>query len=404
MNNFQVVVDAGHGGSDPGAVANGVQEKDLNLQIARYMYEQFQNKGIPVTLIRSTDETISPTERVNRILAAYGDNPNVIVISNHINASGSATSGAEGAEVIYALRNDDTLAKNILQALGNAGQVVRTYYQRRLPSDTSKDYYFIHRNTGSTQPVIVEYGYIDNPTDLARIQNNYKKYVDAVVNAVIATEQGATIPSTPGTGTSYVVKSGDSLWSIANRYNTTVNAIKNMNNLTSNALSVGQVLQIPTSTSTGTGNTYTVKSGDSLWSIANRYNTTVDAIKNANNLTGNTLSIGQVLRIPTSTSTGTGNTYTVKSGDSLWSIANRYNTTVNAIKNANNLTSDSLSIGQVLTIPTSTSTGKTTYTVKSGDSLWSIAQRYNTTVDAIKNASGIISNNLSIGQVLTIPN
>lgn len=88
MNNFQVVVDAGHGGSDPGAVANGVQEKDLNLQIARYMYEQFQNKGIPVTLIRSTDETISPTERVNRILAAYGDNPNVVVISNHINAAG----------------------------------------------------------------------------------------------------------------------------------------------------------------------------------------------------------------------------------------------------------------------------------------------------------------------------
>lgn len=89
MNNFQVVVDAGHGGSDPGAVANGVQEKDLNLQIARYMYEQFQNKGIPVTLIRSTDETISPTERVNRILAAYGDNPNVVVISNHINAAGA---------------------------------------------------------------------------------------------------------------------------------------------------------------------------------------------------------------------------------------------------------------------------------------------------------------------------
>lgn len=77
-----------HGGSDPGAVANGVQEKDLNLKIARYMYERFQEKGIPVTLIRSTDETISPTERVNRILAAYGDNPNVVVISNHINAAG----------------------------------------------------------------------------------------------------------------------------------------------------------------------------------------------------------------------------------------------------------------------------------------------------------------------------
>lgn len=77
---------------------------------------------------------------------------------------------------------------------------------------------------------------------------------------------------------------------------------------------------------------------------------------------------------------------------------------MNAIKSANNLTSDTLSIGQVLQIPTTTSgTGTTTYVVKSGDSLWSIANRYNTTVDAIKNASGIISNNLSIGQVLTIP-
>ncbi len=176
------------------------------------MYERFQQKGVPVTLIRSTDETITPTERVNRILAAYGDNPNVIVISNHINAAGTDTIGAEGAEVIYALRNDDTLAKNILQALGNQGQIVRTYYQRRLPSDTSKDYYFIHRNTGSTQPVIVEYGFIDNPEDLARIQNNYRRYVDAVVDAVIATEQGKTIPPTGESGTTYIVKSGDRIF------------------------------------------------------------------------------------------------------------------------------------------------------------------------------------------------
>ena len=167
-------------------------------------------------------------------------------------------------------------------------------------------------------------------------------------------------------------------------------------------MSIGQVLQIPVSTSTGTGNTYTVKSGDSLWSIANKFNTTVNAIKNLNNLTSNNLSIGQVLQIPVSTSTGTGNTYTVKSGDSLWSIANRYNTTVDTLKQLNGLTSNSLSIGQVLQLPTSMSTG-ITYVVKSGDSLWALAQRYNTTVDAIKNASGIISNNLSVGQVLTIP-
>ena len=64
MNNLQVVIDAGHGGTDGGATGSGVNEKDLTLQIAQYMYEQFKNRGVDVTLIRSTDETITPTERV----------------------------------------------------------------------------------------------------------------------------------------------------------------------------------------------------------------------------------------------------------------------------------------------------------------------------------------------------
>lgn len=287
------ITGASHGGSDPGAVSGNTKEKDLTLMIAKYMYEQFRNRGIPVTLIRQTDETISPTERVNRILNAYGNNPNVVVISNHINAASSAYKGAEGAEVIYALRNNDTLANNILQSLENAGQKVRTVYQRRLPSNTSQDYYFIHRNTGVTEPVIVEYGFIDNPEDLSRIQNNYKSYVDAVVNAVIATKMGTTIKPTEPTGNVYVVKSGDSLWKIANNYNTTVSAIKSLNNLTSDNLTIGQVLQIPTNTET----TYIVKSGDSLWKIANNYNTTVSELKTLNNLVNNSLTIGQVLKI-----------------------------------------------------------------------------------------------------------
>ncbi len=84
-----VVIDPGHGGSDPGATGNNQYEKDYTLKISKYMYDRFQELGIPVTLTRNTDITLSPTDRVNKILSAYGDNPNVIVVSNHLNAGGA---------------------------------------------------------------------------------------------------------------------------------------------------------------------------------------------------------------------------------------------------------------------------------------------------------------------------
>ncbi len=88
MNNYRIVIDPGHGGEDPGASGNGIIEKNLTLEISKYMYDRFKELGIPVYITRTTDETISPTERVKRILNAYGNNKNVIVVSNHINAGG----------------------------------------------------------------------------------------------------------------------------------------------------------------------------------------------------------------------------------------------------------------------------------------------------------------------------
>ena len=104
--------------------------------------------------------------------------------------------------------------------------------------------------------------------------------------------------NTEGSFSTYIVNSGDTLYSIARKFNTTVDAIKSLNNLSSNTLSIGQVLKIPTTSSESPTTTYTVASGDTLYAIARKFNTTVDAIKSLNNLYSNTLSIGQVLKIP----------------------------------------------------------------------------------------------------------
>ena len=399
----KVIIDPGHGGTDSGATGNNLLEKDYNLLISKYMYDRFKELGIPVAITRDSDTTLSPTDRVNTILNKFGNSSDVILISNHVNSG-----GGEGAEVIYALRNRDTLAKRILENIGATGQETRKYYQRRLPSDTSKDYYFIHRNTGNLEPLIVEYGFIDNTKDVEFIKENYKELAEAVISAV-ANYIG--VPYTPPEGittNTYVVQKGDSLYSIANKLGTTVSELKKENNLTSNTLQIGEVLRIPTKEIyEGEENVYIVQKGDTLYSIAAANNTTVDELKKANNLTSNILSTGQLLKIPSALLPES--TYIVKKGDSLYSIANKYNTTVDELKRINNLTSNILSIGQVLKLPSDKVSdvekeeNTISYTVQKGDSLYSIARKYSTTIDKIKDLNNLTTNLLSIGQVLLIP-
>lgn len=398
----KVIIDPGHGGTDAGATGNNLLEKDYNLLISKYMYDRFKQLGVPVAITRDSDTTLSPTDRVNTILNKFGNSSDVILISNHVNSG-----GGEGAEVIYALRNKDTLAKRILENIGATGQTTRKYYQRRLPSDTSKDYYFIHRNTGNLEPLIVEYGFIDNTKDVEFLKENYEELAEAVISAV-ANYIGVPYKAPNGLITNtYVVQKGDTLYSIANKLGTTVSELKKENNLTSNTLQIGEVLRIPTKEIyEEEENIYIVKKGDSLYSIANKYNTTVEELKRINNLTSNILSIGQVLKLPSDKASDVENeentiSYTVQKGDSLYSIARKYDTTIDRIKDLNNLTTNLLSIGQVLLIPTDTNL-ETTYTVKKGDSLYSIAKKYNTTVDRLKQLNNLTSNLLSIGQILIV--
>lgn len=383
-----IVIDAGHGGTDPGTSGNGLIEKDYTLLMSNYMYERFKELGLDVKIVRTTDETLTPTERVDRIMAAYGANSNVIVISNHLNAGGGS-----GAEIIYALRNTDELSTLMLDNLGKTGIPTRKVYQRASTSDPSQDYYFIHRETAPNEAVIIEYGFLDNASDAEFIKNNYKKMVDSIVESVI---EYIGFEAQTDTTATYTVSKGDTLSSIALKYDTTVTDLKTLNNLTSDTIYIDQVLKIPNTSNV----LYTVKSGDTLYSIAKNFNTTVENIKELNNLTSDLLQINQILNITSEVDTPAEISYTVEKGDTLYSIAKKYSTTVADIERLNGLTSNILSIGQILQIPTYTD--KTEYTVKLGDTLYSIAKTYNTTVDSIKINNNLSNNILSIGQKLNI--
>ena len=406
-SDVKIVIDAGHGGSDPGASGNGIIEKEYALKIAEYLNNRFKELGVSSVLVRSTDETLTPNERVNRILSAYGNRPDVLVISNHLNAG-----GGEGAEVIYALRNNDTLSKLILDNLKEEGQSIRKAYQRRLPSDNNKDYYFIHRNTGLTEPIIIEYGFVDNINDSKKIKDNYMKYAEAVVKAV-STYKNIPYDKSSKSDT-YTVLKGDTLWSIAKKFNTTVDNLKKANKLNGNMLYIGQNLIVPEYfTTEDTNITYIVKKGDTLYSIATLYGVSINDLKNSNNLSSDILSIGQEIKIPSGESIITpseddiineDNTYIVQRGDTLYSISRKFNIPINDIKINNNLTSDILKVGEVLKIPTSNISINDIeiYKVKPGDSLYSLSKLYNTTIEDIKQLNNLTSDILKIGQELQI--
>ncbi|MCY6370852.1 LysM peptidoglycan-binding domain-containing protein [Clostridium ganghwense] len=201
----------------------------------------------------------------------------------------------------------------------------------------------------------------------------------------------------------HTVKSGDSLWKIAQEYKTTSSEIMSLNTLSENSyIYVGQVLKVETPYLM-----HTVVSGDTLWGLGTKYETTVDKIKQINNLTSDALYIGQVLKIETDYSE-----HTVVSGDTLWGLATKYGTTVDQIKQFNNLTSDALYIGQILIVPGTSSDNNiisqpsvktVNYTVMSGDNLWTIAEKHNTSMDAIIKSNMLASNKLMPGQILTVP-
>ena len=105
-------------------------------------------------------------------------------------------------------KEDIQTANDIASSLEKSGVMVNKVFQRRLPSDTSKDYYFIQRETGNTIPISIYYGYVDNKNDVNNFKD-YQKYGDAIVSGILAYVKN--IPATSD-GETYIVKSGDTIF------------------------------------------------------------------------------------------------------------------------------------------------------------------------------------------------
>lgn len=275
----KIFIDPGHGGTDPGAVGNGLQEKNLNLQISTRIRDilNAEYTGHQIRMSRTGDATVSLVQRTNDANAWDAN----FFLSIHINAGG----GTGYEDFIYPGSGAPTTTyQNIIH--DEINRVVDFYNRGKKQAN-------FHVLRESRMPALLtENGFIDNVNDANKLKQ--ASFIESIarghVNGLVRSFNLQR--NSGGTGT-YTVKAGDTLWSIAQAHNLNVDQLKALNGLTCDIIHPGQVLivsgQVPIY--------HTVVAGDTLWGLAQRYNTTVNAIKSLNGLTSDTIVVGQVLRV-----------------------------------------------------------------------------------------------------------
>lgn len=259
-------------------------------------------------------------------------------------------------------------------------------------------------------------------------------------NSSSSGQPSSTTTNTEASAASYTVKSGDTLSGIASRYNTTVNQIVSLNQLSNpNLIYVGQVLKLKNSQTTNSSSssssstaattvgTYTVKAGDTLSAIASRYSTSSSTLASLNSLSNpNLIYVGQVLKVSSNASTSsstsssanstvtTAASYTVKAGDTLSAIAAKYGTTYQALASTNSISNpNDIYVGQVIKVSAtataassqaaSSTNSNGSYTVKSGDTLYGIALANGLNWQTLAKQNGISDPNvIFVGQKLSL--
>ncbi|MEK5103992.1 N-acetylmuramoyl-L-alanine amidase [Cytobacillus sp. FSL M8-0252] len=276
-------IDPGHGGIDPGAVGNSLYEKILTLKIALKIKEYLEEyEDVQIKMSRTGDQTRSLTYRTDDANAWGAD----VYVSPHINAG-----GGEGYEdFVYPGVGQTTLA--IQDAIHN--EVIKaTGFNDRGQKQKN-----LHVLRESHMPAILtENGFIDNSGDAAKLKQD--SFIDDVarghVNGIVkAFNLRKKETSKPSKGYRHTVVKGDTLWSLSQKYGTTVNNLKKLNpGINVDALQIGSKLNITS------GATYhTVKKGETVSELAKKYGSTIKQIKSWNDLDKNyTIYVGESLRV-----------------------------------------------------------------------------------------------------------
>ncbi len=402
-----IVIDPGHGGEDPGSIGPSRKyEKDATLSISKKLAAQLNAvPGIKTRMTRNADYFVN----LNRRVAIARENEAHLLISIHADAFTTPQPRGGSVFVLNTRRANTEISRWIenkekqSELLGGSGAAFTGNIDDKNVNQTLLDLQFSHSqkegyklattilsemgkvaklhnskpiNTSlavlrspQIPSVLVETGFISNPTEekLLFQRSHQDKLARAVTKAVVKYLKAnppegiilSNATSSMGSVSQHKVSRGESLSVIASKYGTSTQTLMKFNNLKSSSLAIGQVLKIPGSASSSSSSsavktktiTHTVKSGEYLGKIASRYKVLVADIKRENRLKSETLRVGQKLRITVEVKDVPLRKHKVARGDYLGKIASKYGVSVNSIRQANKLRSDSLAIGQVLIIP-----------------------------------------------------
>lgn len=402
-----VAIDAGHGGEDPGSIGpTRKYEKDVTLSVAKKLADQIDAvPGMKAVLTRRGDYFVN----LNKRSEIARKNKAHLLVSIHADAFHTPQPRGGSVFVLNTRRANTEIARWVenheqqSELLGGAGEVLAKNNADRNVSQTLLDLQFSHsqkegykvatnilREMGKVaylhkrEPVnaslavlkspdipsvLVETGFISNPSEekLLFQRSHQDKLAHALTKALVQYFEDnppeGTLFANRGKTQKHKVQRGESLSVIASKYGTSVDEIVQTNKLKSNSLAVGQVLTIPggsrgpvqvpvVSNPVETETvTHVVKSGDYLGKIASAYKVSVETIKRENNLKSDTLKLGQKLKITVSLKDKPLRKHKVARGEFLGKIASEYNVSVQSIRDANKLRSDQLAVGQVLIIP-----------------------------------------------------